>query len=817
MNYKFAIISLLVSSIAFSATITVDDTSGGQVNSNGLCSITEAIVAANTDAAVDSCPAGDSGNDTIELSVNIVLTEQYENIDTGSPTDSGRTGTPGITSIITIDGMGHTLERDNSLACNEDSVSDATEFRLMRVSPSGELYLQDITLKYGCVNADTSLFKFYGGSILNDNGILEITRSKISENQAKFGGGVYNTGDMEIRDSDFSSNYAETGGGAIHHASGVISQINNSRFYNNQAGNNGGCIRNTGSITNISQSVFTNNTSFYGGCIRNDFNGTITNLYNSTFSGNIGSTSGGGISNTSDIVLMKNITFSNNTAGFGGGAINNIVGGVIQLFSNLLFVNNTSGSGEEDCENNGSIVSSSNNMSDNLSGGSPGLLSTVLTATTIGPLADNGCVTQLAGNRCVGTHALLAGSEAIDIAINGTAFDQRGFSHDGIRDIGAFEYLTGAERCVSLGMDTSSEFSNTVISAHELNQSIFCANLNPSTTDTISFLADIVLTEVIDDDATFGHTGTRVINSPVVIDGAGYKLMRDSSLACNSDDIANDTEFRLLRIDSSGDLQLKNILLRRGCVDGAFNEEKFYGGAIYNSGTLAITKTAILVNKANRGGGIYNAGTLSNLRNSTFHNNDSVSGGGAFFNDATVITMRNNTYSENGSGNADGGAIANSGTIDTIKNNTFSSNSNSSAGGAIANVLSGTISSLENSLFHNNSSSSGNDDCFDDGSTFSGSNNMSDNIAGGCPGLRLTTLTPSTLGILEDNGCSTPLANGTCIQTHALLTGSEAIDEGDASATTQDQRSFLANGIRDIGAFEYEGINDVIFTNGFEL
>lgn len=179
--------------------------------------------------------------------------------------------------------------------------------------------------------------------------------------------------------------------------------------------------------------------------------------------------------------------------------------------------------------------------------------------------------------------------------------------------------------------------------------------------------------------------------------------------------------------------------------------------------------------------------------------------------------MRNNTYSENGSGNADGGAIANSGTIDTIKNNTFSSNSNSSAGGAIANVLSGTISSLENSLFHNNSSSSGNDDCFDDGSTFSGSNNMSDNIAGGCPGLRLTTLTPSTLGILEDNGCSTPLANGTCIQTHALLTGSEAIDEGDASATTQDQRSFLANGIRDIGAFEYEGINDVIFTNGFEL
>ncbi|MCB1603021.1 MAG: choice-of-anchor Q domain-containing protein [Gammaproteobacteria bacterium] len=818
MKFKILLSLLLVSPIIFSATIIVDDTVGGSINSNGLCSITEAIVAANTDSAVDSCPAGDSGNDTIELSVNIVLTEQYENIDTGSPGDSGRTGTPGITSIITIDGMGHTLERDNSLACNEDSVSDATEFRLMRVSPSGELYLQDITLKYGCVNADTSLFKFYGGSILNDNGILEITRSKISENQAKFGGGVYNTGDMEIRDSDFSSNYAETGGGAIHHASGVISQINNSRFYNNQAGNNGGCIRNTASITNISQSVFTNNTSFYGGCIRNDFNGTITNLYNSTFSGNIGSTSGGGISNTSDIVLMKNITFSNNSSGIlAGGAISNLTGGVIQLFANSLFVNNVSGSGGEDCENSGSIVTSNNNMSDNLSGGCPGLLGTALSASTVGSLADNGCVTQLAGDRCVGTHALLAGSEAIDAAVSGTAFDQRGFSHDGMRDIGAFEFLTGEERCLNLGMDTSGVFSKSVASAHEFNQSIFCANLNSSTTDTINFTADIVLSQLIEDDVTYGHTGTRAVKSPMIIDGAGHSLERDNSLACNNDDIQNDSEFRLLRVDSSGDLQLKNIVLKKGCVNGAFNENWFYGGAIYNSGSLAMAKTAILFNKANRGAGIYNTGTLSTLRNSTFYSNNSESGGGAMFNDNAVTTMRNNTFSGNDSGNAAGGAVGNSGTIDSIKNNTFSANGNSSAGGAIANVLSGTISSLENSLFHNNSSSSGNDDCFDDGSTFSGSNNMSDNIAGGCPGLRLTTLTPSTLGILEDNGCSTPLANGNCIQTHALLAGSEAIDEGDVNATTHDQRSFLANGIRDIGAFEYEGINDVIFTNGFEL
>lgn len=771
MNFRLALLFfLLFSSITFSAVIVVDDTSGGLVNSNGLCSITEAIVAANTDAVVDSCAAGESGSDTIELSVNIVLTEQYENIDNGHPGDPGRTGTPGITSIITIDGMGHTLERDDSLACNEDSVSDSGEFRLIRIDSDGYLVIYNMVLKNGCVDADIGRIKFYGGGILNE-GVLNIDKSKVSLNKANSGGGIYN--------------------------SGLIETITNTTFY----GNDSNAINNiqTGEIILLMNNTFSVNMArYYGAGISN--RGVITSINNNTFYGNIGN---GSISGNSSGAI-----FNQSDSGFYPGTISSM--------SNSLFINNTSPTSTQDCYNDTGTFNGNNNMSDNPSGGCPGLLATTLMSSSVGLLRDNGCVTALADGSCIQTHALLETSEAIDIADSGTDRDQRGFAHDGMRDIGAFEYLTGAERCVSLGMDTSSEFSNTVISAHELNQSIFCANLNTSTTDTISFAADIILTEVIDDDATFGHTGTRVINSPVVVDGAGYKLMRDSSLACNSDDIANDSEFRLLRVDSSGDLQLKNILLRSGCVDGAFNEEKFYGGAIYNSGALAITKTAILVNKANRGGGVFNAGTLSTLRNSTFYNNDSVSGGGAFFNDATVTTMRNNTYSENDSGNAAGGALANSGTIDTIKNNTFSSNSNSSSGAAIANVVSGSISSLENSLFHNNTSSSGNDDCFNDGSTFSGSNNMSDNIAGGCPGLRLTPLTPSTLGVLQDNGCTTLLANGSCIQTHALLAGSEAIDEGDASATTQDQRSFLANGIRDIGAFEYEGINDLIFMDGFE-
>ncbi|MCB1587055.1 MAG: hypothetical protein KDI52_12280, partial [Xanthomonadales bacterium] len=88
MNYKFIYFLLLVSSTSFSATITVADAAGGAINSNGLCSITEAIEAANSDTAVGDCPAGDAGSDTIELTVGVVLTERYE-----SSVTHGGTGT----------------------------------------------------------------------------------------------------------------------------------------------------------------------------------------------------------------------------------------------------------------------------------------------------------------------------------------------------------------------------------------------------------------------------------------------------------------------------------------------------------------------------------------------------------------------------------------------------------------------------------------------------------------------------------------------------------------------------------------------------
>ena len=68
-----AVLTLMACEVAGAATITVDSADDETPADNGNCTLREAIVAANTDVAVDACPAGSSGLDTIEFSVGGVI------------------------------------------------------------------------------------------------------------------------------------------------------------------------------------------------------------------------------------------------------------------------------------------------------------------------------------------------------------------------------------------------------------------------------------------------------------------------------------------------------------------------------------------------------------------------------------------------------------------------------------------------------------------------------------------------------------------------------------------------------------------------
>jgi CSLREA domain-containing protein len=104
-----AVVGLLVALLAavgnvqpaYSATITVN-TIDDELNSDGDCSLREAVQAANTDTAVDGCAAG-SGADTIDVPAGTHTLSI-----SGAGEDANATGDLDITDDLTITGVGTT-------------------------------------------------------------------------------------------------------------------------------------------------------------------------------------------------------------------------------------------------------------------------------------------------------------------------------------------------------------------------------------------------------------------------------------------------------------------------------------------------------------------------------------------------------------------------------------------------------------------------------------------------------------------------------------------------------------------------------------
>ena len=340
----------------------------------------------------------------------------------------------------------------------------------------------------------------------------------------------------------------------------------------------------------------------------------------------------------------------------------------------------------------------------------------------------------------------------------------------------------------------------------------------------------------------------------------GFSLKRDNHLTCGSlsGSAPEDPQrFRLLRVADTGSLELSNIILANGCVSQNSQVHKFYGGGIYNQGDLSVTDSVFSNNSAATGGGIYNyQGTVAQISNSIFENNDvpDFFGAGLTNDDGQITSIVNNVFIQNNAFFGGGGITnSNNGTITTIARNTFDKNNSVFAGAGIYNLLGAVITTIENNTFSGNTGShavsnesliteisnstfvnngfgihtfagtissiknSIIDACFtQNGGVLNGNNNLSDDINHSCPGTTLTSNIKLDTNLL-DNGCNTKLADNTCVKTHTLLSGSDAIDQGDANATNIDQRGFELLGTRDIGAFEFESPTaDIVFNNGFE-
>lgn len=305
--------------------------------------------------------------------------------------------------------------------------------------------------------------------------------------------------------------------------------------------------------------------------------------------------------------------------------------------------------------------------------------------------------------------------------------------------------------------------------------------------------------------------GELAIITDITITGTGAKLLTvRNALAGN----------RVFRVDGpNGALTLQNATVTGGSSSGD-------GGGIFSSGTLNLTNAHITGNTTGGfGGGIAISGGSVNISGSTISNNTSNGGaggssaGGGIDNFQGTLTIANSTISGNirtdGSGASNGGGIfSTSAPSVTIMNSTITDNQvvpGSGAGGVAEGGLA-TIT-VRNTIIAANRNNGGDPDVA--GAFTSNGYNLIGN-AGTATGFTGTadqsgvSNANANLGALADNGGQTP--------THALLSGSFAIDKGDSSGAATDQRGqtrpfdnpSIANATggdgADIGAFEVQTV-----------
>jgi CSLREA domain-containing protein len=340
--------ALLLSSPALGAVIT--PTTFGDENGGGTdCSLREAILAADTDAAFGGCPAG-GGADTIPLGAGTYGLS----IPPGSTGDGSLEGDLDVAGPLTITHTG--------LA---PAVIDGNGIdRVVQVLPTGNLTASGLTIRNGRTTQS--------GAGIRNEGNVNLSNATLTGNEstASFGGGIANTstGTLVLTNVTISGNRAENDSGGLDQGPGGQANLNNVTITGNTADTNGN-----------------------GG-------------------------GGGGVVAKGTVNLRSTIIAGNNDISEPGvGASPNCIGSPISQGNNLI------------ADRTGCAFAPRGGDLTNVK-------------PLLGPLANNGGSTF--------THALLAGSPAINAGGRGvTPADQRGVPRRA-PDIGAYEFAKCGGRVV---------------------------------------------------------------------------------------------------------------------------------------------------------------------------------------------------------------------------------------------------------------------------------------------------------------------------------------------------------------------------------
>lgn len=254
--------ALLFTGTAQAAVITVDTTTD-VIADDGACSLREAIQAADTDAAVDTCVAG-SGADTIELPDGTFLLEG------AGAEDGNASGDLDVASEIVFQGNG---------ASKTHLVSQGQD-RVVHVLTGAKVTLRSLSVSGGKATR--------GGGIYSA-GDLTLVDVLVEGNQAVHGGGIASFGALTLTRSQIVDNTAigENGRPGDGQGNGGV------RGGGGGGGGIGGGLYLEGGPAVITESVFSGNLA------RGGAGGSGSGLYdgNTSRGGQIGGGNGGNRSN----------------------------------------------------------------------------------------------------------------------------------------------------------------------------------------------------------------------------------------------------------------------------------------------------------------------------------------------------------------------------------------------------------------------------------------------------------------------------------------------------------------------------------------
>ncbi|MCB1100058.1 MAG: hypothetical protein KDN22_31125, partial [Verrucomicrobiae bacterium] len=459
-----------------------------------------------------------------------------------------------------------------------------------------------------------------GGGILNLGGSVTVTGTSIDANVAnRAGGGIEDAAGTQLLliATQMTDNVAGPdgtaapgNGGALHISGAGHVELQNSTVAGNFAAKEGGGLWNSGvGMMSVYSSTVSGNSAPKGGGIFAQA-GAAGDLQvtNSTVSGNTVTGNGAGIGLEGGSLFLLNSTVASNTAtGMGGGI--HITNSDVTLFNSIIGDNVAA----DGMDVSGMIGLASNTLIESgagamgISDGSDGNI--VGQDAMLAPLANYGGTSE--------THLLMAGSAAIntgdDVAATGLTTDQRGLPRFfGAVDMGSVEKQDG-----EAGGSMVSTFAD-VVDANDgvvsLREAVIAANATAEADVIVLMPGTYALTLAgSGEDAT--ATGDLDIAGSLSIVGAGDQTIIDASAL-------GDRAFEVL---AGSDATLSQLTITGGQADD--------GGAIYNRGTLDITKATLTNNVANgesgSGGAIFSAaGSVTSVTDSTISANVANRAGG---------------------------------------------------------------------------------------------------------------------------------------------------------------------------------------------